>query len=481
MYLRVLPLAFFCFMVANLHGQFVHDSNIVLPLTGFDGNYGVAPAGEKGLVLYHEVMNEVSFNKRKWEVRVVDSELNLRWSSAFESNYNFVISGVKYADPYTYLMFQDTNIPMKSVLFVRFPIEENKIQFFQIEEFLPAQVQGLEVLGNSLFVIGSNNDRPAILKFSFGDPRPTMLQGIFDEENEILHTAVNSQLGHVQITTRMQRRGQPSLIHIKQFDVDGKLNRDIVLRSSKNYYMIDALASTDESGTTSVVGTFAYKKSNFSNGIFTTTYEDSQESTLYYYDYYNLYKYFSYQENGEDIEGAERKSNKGPMKINCVPRQLESIGNEMVFIGEIYENNKMYGQEYQLYTHALMLGINADGKLSWDNSTSLQEMSSLSNSYKTFSSTYNEDLLTLFSDGFNIHYKIFNGRNDVTSDQLFEINAYQPENTQGGPGMEQFASIMPWYENALIIYGTKTWGSIELAQKNFFYLDKVIIDADPNQ
>jgi hypothetical protein len=23
------------------------------------------------------------------------------------------------------------------------------------------------------------------------------------------------------------------------------------------------------------------------------------------------------------------------------------------------------------------------------------------------------------------------------------------------PGMEQFASIMPWYDNALIIYGTK--------------------------
>jgi hypothetical protein len=76
-----------------------HESNIVLPLTGYDGQFGVAPAGEKGLVLYHEVMHEVSFNKRKWEVSVVDSDFNLSWSSAFESNYNFVISGVKHADP----------------------------------------------------------------------------------------------------------------------------------------------------------------------------------------------------------------------------------------------------------------------------------------------------------------------------------------------------------------------------------------------
>jgi hypothetical protein len=481
MYLRFLPFVFVFFTVANLHGQFVHESNIVLPLTGFDGNYGVAPAGEKGLVLYHEMMNEVSFNKRKWEVRVVDSELNLRWSSAFESNYNFVISGVKHADQYTYLMFQDTNIPMKSVFFVRFPIEENKIQFFQIDEFLPATVQGFEVLGNSLFVIGSNNDRPAILKFSFGDPRPTMLQGIFDEENEILHTAVNPQLGHIQITTRMKMRGKPSLIHIKQFDLDGKLNRDIVLRSSREYYMIDALASTDDSGTTSVVGTFAYKRSNFSNGIFTTTYQDGEESTLYYYDYSNLYRYFSYQDDGDDIEGAERKSIKGPMKINCVPRQLEYIGNELIFVGEIYENDKIYGEDYRIYSHALILGINANGKLSWDNSTSLHQMSSLSNSYKTYSSSYNEDMLTLFSDGFNIHYKIFNKRNDITSVELFEIDAYQPKNTPTGVGVEQFASIMPWYDNALIIYGTKTWGGNELNQRNFFYLDKVIIDPDPNQ
>jgi hypothetical protein len=245
--------------------------------------------------------------------------------------------------------------------------------------------------------------------------------------------------------------------------------------------MIDALASTDDSGTTSVVGTFAYKRSNFSNGIFTTTYKQGEENTLYYYDYSSLYKYFSYQDDEVDIEGAPRKNSKGPMKINCVPRQLQSIGNEMIFVGEIYENNKIYGDDYAKYTHALMLGINTNGKLSWDNSTSLHEMSSLSNSYKTYSSSYNEDMLTLFSDGFNIHYKIFNKRNDITSVELFEIDAYQPENPTSRVGAEQFASIMPWYDNALIIYGTKTWGGNELIQRNFFYLDKVIIDPDPNQ
>jgi hypothetical protein len=481
MLLRLLALVYLCLVVANLHGQFAHQSNIVLPLAGYDGHFGVAPAGNKGLVLYHEVMHEVSFNKRKWEISVLDRDLNLSWSSAFESNYNFVISGVKHAGQYTYLMFRDTNIPMKSLFFVRFPMEENNIRFFEINEFLPAKVQGFEVLGNSLFVIGSNNDRPAIFKFSFGDPRPTMLQGIFDEENEILHTSVNPQLGHIQITTRMKRRGQPSLIHIKQFDVDGKLNRDIVLRSSKDYYMIDALASADDSGKTSVVGTFAYKKSNYSNGIFTTTYKDGEESTLYYYDYANLHKFFRYGDDGMDIERVEKKSRKGPMKINCVPRQLEAIGNDMIFVGEIYENDKMYGDDYQIYTHALMLGINADGKLSWDNSTSFHEMSSLSNFYKTYSSAYGDDVLTIFSDRFNIHYKIFHGRNDVTSDQLFEIDADHPENKRGAPGMEQFARIMPWYDNALIIYGTKTWGGNESTQRNFFFLDKVIIDPDPNQ
>lgn len=478
MSLRFLPFLYLCLIVANLHGQFMHKSNIVLPLSGYDGNFGVATAGEKGLVLYHEVMHTVSYNKRKWEVRVLDSNLNLSWSSVFESNYNFVISGVKQFDEYTYLLFQDTNIPMKSVFFVRFPIEENKIQFFQIDEFLPAKVQGFEVLGNSLFVIGSNNDRPAILKFSFGDPRPTMLQGIFNEENEILHTSVDPKLEHIQIITRMKRRGNPSLILIKQFDEYGKLNKDIVLRSSKDYYMIDALASTDEFGTTYVVGTFAYKKSTFSNGIFTTTYKDGQENTLYYYDYSNLYNYFSYQEN---IEHIERKNNKDKMKINCVPRQLESFGNELVFVGEIFENKRIYGTDYPTYSHALVLGINSNGKLSWDNSTSLNEMSSLSNSYKTYSSMYNEDMLLLFSDGFNIHYDIFNGKNDLSSDGLFTVDAYQPDKLHNGPGMEQFANVMPWYDNAFIIYGIKTWGANEYNQQKFFYLDKIVIDPDPNQ
>lgn len=481
----------FFFISISVLGQFKREKNIIVPLTHTDFSFSVSPIGEEGIVLFKEVINLENKLKRKWEVISLDKELTLNSSSTFESDLNFVISSVKPYSDYIYLMFQDTNIPIEKVYFLRFNIGLEYFEVFEIGGVLPREILGFEVLGNSLFLVGANQKRPVILKFNYGDSRPKVLKGLFDERSEILHSSVNQELGFIQVITRMKQKGKESTLIIKQFDESGVIVKDLLISSPKGYQMLNALATTDNLGKTSVVGTFSYKKSKLSNGIFSAVFQEGQQNNLYYYDYPNLLNYFDYLLIPEDIEKSKQKYAGGgeakSIKVNHIPRKLIDVGNELIYLGEVLEFSEKYSesnayvgqQEFAKYSHAIAIGLDDNGKIKWDNTLSLNGKTSVTAFQQSQIGQVEENMVIFYTDGFVIHHKMFQGNNALTGNQLFIVDSNISENSEHE--IIKFGNILHWYGDTFISFGESSWYDDLNKLHRSFYLNKIQLGTTLSQ
>ena len=380
-----------------LSAQFVLEKSIDFNIQGSGKQFGVAPAEEHGVFLYNEVLNLDAVSKRKWQVLFLDTLLVPVWKSYFESEYNFKITHIRYYGGDIYLLFEDTNIPMRNIFFARSGLNIDSFEFFELKEFLPKEIVGFEAIGNSLFLIGSDNGRPSILKFRFGDPRPLAFKGLYDNNNDLLHTAIVPSQNLIQIITKMKsRKSKKNVLLIKQFDEEGVIHRDIIIDSSRGYTLLDCVADTDDNGDICVVGTYNDGGSRLSQGVFTMVAGEEVEHQVYYYSYLNLYNFFNSfsEDEKEKIErkyklkdGPNRKQN---YKINQIPRKIYNSKGEWIFCGEVVEveerNSTRYGNlwsgEFWQYSHAVILGIGKDGKLKWDNTLDMSGLTTETNLQK---------------------------------------------------------------------------------------------------
>lgn len=480
---------FLClFFIQHVHAQFIHEKGQELLIYGDGKQYGVVPTGENGVVFFVEAVNKESSLKRKWELINMDKNLELKWRSSFESDYNFIMSQIKYSDGYLYLMFEDSNVPMKSVFFARTSIHEGEFEFFEIVEFLPRELVGFEILGNSLFLVGMDEIGPAILKFQYGDRRPMALRGLYNENNDLLHIEVIPDNNLIQIITRMKKHsGGNYVLLLKQFDEQGEIHRDFMIESNKGHNLLDAKATIDENGDICVAGTYAYGKSKLSNGIFTMVYDGEEEQSIYYYDYVNLHNYFSYLPEKERLKMEQKyklnknKSKKTNYKINHQPREVRKDGDGWVYQGEtvkfIENNSRIYGNmwpmEFREYSNSLILGISANGRLQWDTSFSLNELMTPSPRQQVFMNAYGDHAIVYYLHGFNLLYSIVNDEETILEQGSFTVPLSNIVNADAEEG--NFGEILPWYQDTFLAFGSYINKQAVFKGQKYFYINKLSI------
>lgn len=475
---------------ASLHAQVVLEERLQLYLLGEGKQYGVVPIAEKGLVIFNETRNYNSSSKLRWEITQLDTMLQLQSKSFFESENNFKISQVKYHSEFIYLLFQDLNVPMKSAFFVRGNVFDNNFEIFELKDFLPDKIIGLEILGNSLFLIGLNDRRPTVLKYKYGDPRPQVLRGLSPDKTELLNTALVPGHNLIQITTRMKKnRSGNGILIIKQFDEMGNIQKDIVIESTRGHNLLNCRASTDKAGDVCVVGTFSYGNSKMSNGIFTLVHDGKNVHPAYFYEYGNLHNYFNYLSSKErdkiikkyKLEDSSSKSSK--YKDNQVPREIVRTDQGWVYLGEIVnyteKNSRLYGNmwqmEYYTYSHALVLGIGIDGKLKWDNSMGLNDLTTDSEIQQTNFDVLKDQMVLFYQKDSNIFYEIMQGSRPT--DVYGNLNLFNA--SSGNYSQNQVnGTILPWYKHKYIAFGSYHSMGNENENNKYFYVNKIAVSPE---
>lgn len=476
------------FLPKFISAQFIIEESLKTILPATSRQTGVVPIGKAGLVIFYEAISPQLYGKRKWEIIQLDTNFESKIQSSFESDIDFYIQQVKYHDGFLYLFFKDSYVPNRSVIFARFNVTDKKIDFFQINSFIPKEVSGFEVLGNSLFLVGMDDERPSIIKYKFGDARPDVLQGLYNENNELLSIELIPELNVIQIITRLthQKTGRTNkIITVKHFDESGKISKDLVLESAKGYDLMDALTKTDADGNTCVVGTFSYRKSKLSNGIFTKIFEPHGEHPLRYYDYSSLHNYFNFMSNNE-LEKLRKKhtktiaKGKNPTyKDNHLNRELIKTGNSWQYLGEVatlydlksgfYRHTDLGG--FLKYSHAMVLGISGEGKLKWDNIIDMEELNCTSAAQQVHLHSFDDRSMLFYQNVLSLNYKFISEEVDISGISTFDLDA--TGDLKVNDNYSNNGILNHWYDDKFITFELWSTNSYNKNSGLFLFLNKI--------
>ncbi len=466
-----------------LYGQFVQEKSFEFLLVGSNENIGVVPA-ENNFALFYYVDSESL--KRRWEVMLMDSNLEARLSKSFEMNLNLVVTHVKYFDGYVYMLLKDINTPMKSIILVRVKKEDGDVRMFIINDLLPKDILGFEIIGNSLFLIGHTGTGPTVMRFTFGDPRPHVMKGIVSKKAEILRTRI-LQLGAervIEVITRLKNDNGKGVLYIKQFNEKGEIKNLIKLQSAKGYNLLDALVGYDADGSVCIVGTFSYKKSQLSNGIFTTVVNNRSEYLLYYYDYARLHNFFNWLEPEKKVKIQRKYSGNNSFRYSAtvLPKSMQKTKDGWQFLAEVLkfkeryatEYGSMWTQEYKQYSHAIILGLGKDGKLNWDNSISMDDLATSSLHQQVFMDPYEDYTIVYYRNYFHLIYEIIDKGDVVKSKTFYELNTR--ERNFMFEKVKKDGEIIKWYDNKFITIGSLDVTIDDDKTGKMFILTKISIE-----
>lgn len=138
--------------------------------------------------------------------------------------------------------------------------------------------------------------------------------------------------------------------------------------------------------------------------------------------------------------------------------------------------NNLWSVEYRKYSHAIALGINVDGKLKWDNSIDMHGLESTSKRQQVYSNSSEDEVLLYYLDGHTISYKPIDGGKDLADQNVFPIDSQSLEVSNSN--MESQGSILPWYRDKFITFGSHRLKAQEGETDYFFFLDKISISPN---
>ena len=480
---RVIAAILFLLTARVSHGQFRQENSLEFLLTTANNRFGVV-AADRDLVVFYELESQALM--RKWEIAILNENLEMMRRTTFNMDMNFMVSHVKYFDGYTYLLLRDMNIPMKGLVLVRVNKKNGEYDTFSITDLLPDEIAGFEMVGDAFFLIGRSSSGPVVMRFKYGDPRPQVMKGVFNKKTRILHTKVISIGGKraLEVITKVKSEGGKNILFVKQFDGDGEILKTIRLNSSKGYHLLDAVTHTGPDGKICVAGTFSYKKSYQSNGLFTTVIDDKGEHLMYYYDFTRLHNYFDWMEP-EKREKAKRKytgENAAAYKTGFIPEILHKRENGWEFLGVSLKmkerNSRTYGymwpMEYRQFSHAVILGIGEDGKLVWDNSFSLQDLATPSPRQQVFMYPFGDQTIVFYRNYFHLIYKVIDKGETVKGRTFFELKT--KEKNYMYDKVKETGEIISWFDGYFVTFGSSDVMIENLKPGKMYILNKVFID-----
>jgi hypothetical protein len=190
---------------------------------------------------------------------------------------------------------------------------------------------------------------------------------------------------------------------IRNYTEEGDLIKTTVLEPSINRNLIFGRSVKMPNDAQVVAGVYGSKNGEYSRGVFVAEINQVGEYAINYYNFSELQNFFSYmkvrreQRVKERIERRKIKGKKSRFNYRLMVNEVVPYGDQYIMLGEafyphysytntqsssigipqFYSNPLMRGDRifdgYQ-YTHSIVIGFDANGKLKWDNSFEINDV-----------------------------------------------------------------------------------------------------------
>ena len=366
--------------------------------------YQLLSAAEKGVFLYRTGFLQ---NSLMIEFNFLDNDLNKKMSGVIPAGKNQTLSGVSYSGNRGYFL---TRTSGKSYDFQLIGLRTDsaiyRITYFK--NIVPLNTLFFTVSGTGAIIAGYYNYRPVALFCDLSTGTSKILPGLFNQRGEINQVLVNDDHSFMVVLSLKNEGGKKS-IFVQHYSAQGDLRRTAVIGSGKDRNLIFAQSIKSGQDSLLIAGIYGGRL-EYSNGIFTAALNPDGKYTLRYYSYGDLRNFFSYMRPARQqrvtarIERRKLKGKNTPFRYRMLIHQLRKNPEGFSLLGESFypsyrSTNNGFGSSVNTglysfirpfyanqrdvtfdgfrYTHAVVLGIDKYGAVTWDNAFKI-------NNIKTF-------------------------------------------------------------------------------------------------
>ncbi|HRK54949.1 MAG TPA: hypothetical protein PK185_13600 [Cyclobacteriaceae bacterium] len=457
-----------------------------IPISNFENsNFSVVSAGANGLMIYRRLY---SSPLDQLEITRVDTIFRVVWNKKLEiaKGLRAVRALVKHNS--LFVLFKANNNRYGDFLIAAIDINDGAYRVYRVQNLISFNPIEFIITDEAALIGGYFNYRPLIVHFNFASQKSKILPGFFNEVGELTQVKPYDD-GSVEVIVSSDNYEKKKCLWIRNYDAKGDLIKTTILEPGDKKNLIFGRSIPIGNDEQAVVGVYGRFK-EYSRGIFIARIDPVGEYQIKYYDYGDLNHFFSYMKATRQerikqrIERKKIKGKKAKFNYRFIVHEVIETKDNYVMLGEAFFPKYAYVNGlsqtriligYQ-YTHAVVIGFDKNGKLTWDNSFEINDIiTSNLNQYVKIQAQEDKIYLQYVYEN-EIRSKIIMESQIVEGKSSDEVKLKFEDDVLRNTEFES-SSLDYWYDSKLFVYGVQQIRNYSKSQRNnsrkVFFINKV--------
>ena len=471
-------------------------------LSNFDNYFNVISAEDKGLVIVREIRGSYKKGNVNWEMIYLDTLLNEVWSNEYPIEYNFKLRGYDFEGQKVYLLFERGPNRLDKLILFSVDILRETTRIHEIKKSFPIELTHFEVLDGTVILGGNSNSRPAVFQYYPDTEQTKVLPGFYMDRSELLQLEVDNKARVLKVLVSYRTFEREYSVSLKSFSHEGEMLTNIELDPEEKKDLISGRAITVNEEFEIITGTYSYRKSDYSRGIFIAKIEPDGSQSIQYYNYADLENFFNYMKARrkrrikDKIERKKVKGRKIKFNYRLLVHDILPHDDGYIMLGEAYYpkyNNIPYYSYYDnspssyrsgntyfegyKYTHAIVIGFDKKGKVTWDNSFEINDVLTYNlEQYVEVSSTEDRTVL-LYNFENVIRSKLIDGQKVLEGKAFNDISLKFADDIVKS-NVKEFGDLKQWYSDCFYAFGVQKIKNLKdigiKLNREVFFINKIV-------
>jgi hypothetical protein len=489
-----------CFSNFLTEAQILQPTRYEHILSPLDLSFEVAPANDKGVFIYRRFSN---IQNDALELYFLDTAFQKKWHGYLPVDRNYVIVGYKFFNNSLFFILRYHDLSKNDVQIIKLDHTAGTFLRYNIRNFIPFTHSEFHLTNRAALFGGYFNKTPVVIYYDFVTQQSKIVPGLFNEPGDLTQIKTYSD-DSFDVLVTVRNAARKRMIWVRNYESNGNIVKSVKVEpeEGKNLVFGRAIRTTDSRQI--VAGVYSNNLSEFSKGIFIANITESGEQQVTYYSYADLKNFFKYMRARHEkrvqsrIERRKIKGRKIRLNYRLLVHDLIPYQGQYILVGEAFypkyiypegfgsyggftygrfpriQNGRIFDGYY--YTHAVIAGFDASGKLMWDNSFEINDVRTFTLQRFVNLDAEEEKITLVYLFDNEIRSKIIKGDSvlEGKSSDLIKLKT-QLDFTRKKD--TEKSKLEYWHEGTFIAYGTQWINSDHRdlsRRRRVFFINKIV-------
>ncbi len=492
----------------------------------YDDDFIVLPT-EYGLVGFRVVNDKTQSRGNIFQYVVADFQLNQDDLQELSIKENFDLLGFDMHESHLYVLFQKGPTYSNERKILEINLETKQIEETSLNSVLNLDLQDFLVFNNKAVFMCTFEYRPVIQILDLKSKGVVTVPGVFEKDAKVLQMRKDPELNLFDVLMSRRDMYKKKIVTILTYDLTGNKLREVKIDDLDDPSMeiVEGLLTSSYDYKQALIGPFGLRKKEAYQGIYFTKINEFGEYRNNFYtvsDFENFYNYLPEKTRERRLRALEKDMEKGkntPIRNVVVTREVTDLGGAFLvyndhfvssssryvprdgmYASNFYRMNPMmmggFGhlynpmwmdprfrtsnvtQQYKFLSAQFLL-LDNEGKILWDNSLSLNNISKADPGKFGEVSFDGSNLFYAYLEGDQIMLSQFRNGELVLENEPFEIELVD-ENERIKDTKDSSLQLIWWYDEYYLLTGKQKIryqnkeGREQVKDVNFFTKIKVV-------